>query len=263
MDRQVGHLSHMLDDLLDISRFGQGKVRLQRGLLDLAGAVRGAVEDRRPGFESAGVNLVLELPNQPLWVDGDPTRLTQIVNNLLQNALKFTDRGGQVTVRVSQDAEGKQALLSVRDSGIGIEPEVLPHIFESFMQADRTLERSRSGLGLGLALVKGLVALHGGKVRAAQRRGGPGGRVYHRPPHGRAACAGHSGSCSQRAGSKIVAHFAGGGQPRFRRKFEAAPGIVGASGRGGSLGSGWRGGGTENVPRGGPVRPGNARHEWL
>jgi signal transduction histidine kinase len=167
MERQVQHMTRLVDDLLDITRISRGKITLQRERLDLGQLVREAVEDRRGSLQEAGLALTLDLPAEPLWVEGDPTRLAQVVGNLLHNAIKFTDRGGQVTVRVARDAEGGRAVVTVRDTGIGIEPELLARVFETFMQADRSLERSRSGLGLGLALVKGLVELHGGEVRAA------------------------------------------------------------------------------------------------
>ena len=121
-------------------------------------------EDHRSVLEAAGLNLVLDLPAEPVWLNGDPTRLAQSVVNLLENARKFSDPGGRVTVRV--EAEGARARVTIQDTGIGIEPALLPVLFESFIQAERTLERSRGGLGLGLAMVKGLVELHGGMVRA-------------------------------------------------------------------------------------------------
>jgi CheY-like chemotaxis protein len=123
------------------------------------------VEDHRRDFDTAGVGLALDLPKEPLWMNGDPTRLAQVLENLLSNAVKFTDRGGSVTVTLSRQAGGK-ALLAVRDTGIGIDPATLPRLFEPFTQADRSLDRSLGGLGLGLALVKGLAALHGGSVSA-------------------------------------------------------------------------------------------------
>jgi CheY-like chemotaxis protein len=123
-------------------------------------------------LETGGLTLCLELPEEPVWIDGDPTRLAQVVGNLLGNATKFTEPGGQVRVRLVADPESQSAVLSVRDSGIGIEPTMLLHVFELFTQADQGLDRSRGGLGLGLALVKGLVEQHGGSVWAHSE--GPG-----------------------------------------------------------------------------------------
>jgi CheY-like chemotaxis protein/two-component sensor histidine kinase len=172
LERQVRHLARLVDDLLDVSRITRGKVQLRCERIDLARQARTAAEDRRPVLERAGLALVVEAPETPVWVTGDPTRLAQIVNNLLDNAAKFSGGGGRVTVRVAADAARRQTVLSVRDEGVGIGPEILPRLFSAFAQADRSLDRSRGGLGLGLALVKGLAELHGGEVEAIS--GGPG-----------------------------------------------------------------------------------------
>jgi PAS domain S-box-containing protein len=171
MERQIGHLVRMVDDLLDVSRITRGKIALRAEPLDLARAARLAADDHRPRAEAAGLTLAADLPDGPVWVSADPTRIAQVVGNLLENAVKFSDPGGAITLRVAALPDG-QAELTVRDTGTGIDPVVLPHVFEPFAQADRTLDRSRGGLGLGLATVKGLVELHGGSVRAAS--GGPG-----------------------------------------------------------------------------------------
>lgn len=172
VQRQVRHLSRLVDDLLQISRLQRNKVELRTERLDLSRLVRLATEDRRSALEQAGLALTLAAPETPVWVRGDPTRLAQVVNNLLDNAQKFTDPGGGVAVRLTTDAGARQAALAIADTGMGIAPDELPHIFEAFAQADRSLDRSRGGLGLGLALVKGLVALHGGEVAA--HSAGPG-----------------------------------------------------------------------------------------
>ena len=172
IERQVAHLARLVDDLLDVSRISRGKILLRRERLDLAPLVRTAAEDQRPLLEGAGLKLLVETTEAPLWVMGDPTRLVQMVGNLLNNAGKFTDAGGLVAVRLAAGADGRDAVLTVGDSGIGMEADILNRLFEPFHQADQSLERSRGGLGLGLALVKGLAELHGGGVRAASA--GPG-----------------------------------------------------------------------------------------
>jgi len=165
IDRQVSHLTRLVDDLLDVTRITRGKIELHRGRLDLVELVRRTVEDHRAVFASHDVALEVDLPTEARWISGDGTRLAQVVGNLLQNAAKFTQRGGRATVSVSRDQAGR-AVTRVRDNGMGIVPEMLSRIFEPFAQADTSLDRSRGGLGLGLALVKGLTELHGGEVTA-------------------------------------------------------------------------------------------------
>ncbi len=175
IDRQVAHLAQIVDDLLDVSRIAQGRIRLQKKPLDVVQLIRTAAEDHRPDLESAGVNLHVRLPDDQLWVNGDPTRISQILGNLLHNARKFTDAGGQVTVEVRPD--DNHVTLNVSDTGIGIEPEVLPTLFEPFTQSERARSRSRAGgLGLGLALVKGLAELHHGTASATSPGLGKGAR---------------------------------------------------------------------------------------
>jgi PAS domain S-box-containing protein len=182
LERQVRHLAKLVDDLLDVSRLARGKVQLRPERLDLGRLVRTAAEDRRATLEQAGLTLLVEVPETPVWVLGDPTRLAQILNNLLDNAVKFRDGGTHVTLRLAADRVQCQAILSVRDQGIGIAPDVLPRIFDVFTQADRSLARSRGGLGLGLALVKGLAQLHGGAVAAASEGPGQGAEFTVRLP---------------------------------------------------------------------------------
>jgi signal transduction histidine kinase len=167
IERQVRHLTRLVDDLLDVSRITRGKIRLSMERVDLARLARSVAEDRRRTLEHAGLKLVLDLPETPVWVSADGTRMAQVLNNLLDNAAKFTDREGTVVVRLRREPDAARVALSVKDSGIGLEPDLLPHVFDVFSQADRSLERSRGGLGLGLALVRGLVELHGGTVAAA------------------------------------------------------------------------------------------------
>ncbi len=170
IDRQATQMTRLVDELLDASRIARGKVQLRRERLDLAALVRAVADDHRAEVEASGLTLAVEVPGAPLFVHGDGARLAQVVGNLLHNASKFTDPGGRVTVRLA--AEGGQADLRVEDTGVGIAPEALPKLFEVFSQVDATLARSKGGLGLGLSVVKGLVELHGGRVRAASD--GPG-----------------------------------------------------------------------------------------
>ena len=170
IERQVRHLAGLVDDLLDVSRLTRGLVRLNKERIDLGQLVHTVVEDRRRLLEDGGLRLTSETPPGPVWVIGDATRLTQVFSNLVDNAAKFTDRGGRVSLCLT--VTDRQAKVIVHDTGIGITEDMLPRLFDIFAQADRSLERSRGGLGLGLALVKGLVGLHGGTVSAASE--GPG-----------------------------------------------------------------------------------------
>lgn len=170
VNRQVEHLSHIVDDLLDVSRVSQRKVELRHERLDLAEIVRAVARDDAAIFDNAGVRLTLDLPDEQVWVDGDRTRLTQVIDNLLSNSAKFTEQGGRV--RAALRASGQEAILTVEDSGIGMSQALIDRIFEPFAQGDESLERTRGGLGLGLALVKQLLLLHGASVSA--RSEGPG-----------------------------------------------------------------------------------------
>lgn len=171
IQRQVEHLVRIVDDLLDVTRIARNMVRLQREPLELGGLVRHAMDDQLSEFEARGIALEgHHIEPEPLWADADGTRLAQVIGNLLANALKFTPRGGRVEVGLRR--EGNQAVLSVRDNGVGIAPEMRSRLFEPFIQAPQTLDRSRGGLGLGLTMVKGLVELHGGTVDVTS--GGPG-----------------------------------------------------------------------------------------
>jgi signal transduction histidine kinase/FixJ family two-component response regulator len=175
VNRQVGHLARMVDDLVDTSRLTHGKVELSLEPLDLGALVSEAVEDRRPIFESLGQSLSLTGPTAPVVVRGDRTRLMQVLGNLLTNATKFTPAGGRVTVRV--EARERDAIVSIRDTGVGIAPEVLSRLFQPFMQGAQALDRTQGGLGLGLAVAKGLVELHGGAVAATSEGEGRGAEL--------------------------------------------------------------------------------------
>ena len=152
MQRQVGQMVRLVDDLLDVSRISRGKIELRTEPVELASVVNHAVEAVRPLCESMDHELTVTLPPKPMYLNADPTRLAQVVGNLLNNACKFTERGGRI--RLTVEREGKQAVIRVQDTGIGIAAEQLPRIFEMFTQVDTSLERSRDGLGIGLTLVK-------------------------------------------------------------------------------------------------------------
>ncbi|KYF52831.1 hypothetical protein BE08_09810 [Sorangium cellulosum] len=181
IDRQVSHMARLVDDLLDVSRVARGRIQLRKERCDLARLLRETAEDYRSTLEASGLSLELALPAEPVWVSGDPTRLSQAISNVLHNANKFTDAGGRVTVTLSATSE-RSAALRVRDTGIGMEPAMLGRMFEPFSQADRSLDRSRGGLGLGLSLVKGVVELHGGAVSAESAGTGRGTEIVLRLP---------------------------------------------------------------------------------
>lgn len=172
IDRQSQQLTEMVNELLDVFRLTQKRTVLNRDSLDLTRLLDLTVRDHRPAVAKAQLTLHLDLPNEPVWVLGDSTRLTQVLGNLLQNAIKFTNGGGEVWVCLKTEPRTSRAWVTIRDSGIGISAEVLPHVFETFAQEDRSLDRSRGGLGLGLALVKSVVEQHGGQAMAASS--GPG-----------------------------------------------------------------------------------------
>jgi CheY-like chemotaxis protein/two-component sensor histidine kinase len=162
--RQVDHMTKIVNDLLDVSRVTRGLIHLSNKSVDLREVIGTAVEQCRPMIESHRHRLSLHVPNEPMRVRGDDVRLVQIVANLLSNAAKYSDYDSELTLSVELEPHG--FVLRVRDKGIGISPALLPHIFDLFTQADRTAARTEGGLGLGLALVKRLVELHGGTVEA-------------------------------------------------------------------------------------------------
>ena len=170
IERQTQHLTRLVDDLLDVSRITRGKVKIAREPLDLAAVVHRAVESSRPLIDARRHQLTLALPPEPVRLEGDLTRLVQVVGNLLNNAAKYTDEGGHIRLEAAR--EGGRVVLRVRDDGMGLPADLLPHVFDLFSQADRSLDRSQGGLGVGLTLVRRLVELHGGQVEA--RSGGPG-----------------------------------------------------------------------------------------
>lgn len=165
LDRQVTHLTRLIDDLLDVTRITRGKIRIHREVLDLTELAWSTVEDRRAAFAAAGIELEVVVSTAPVRIHADRTRVAQIIDNLLENAVKFTPSRGRAALAVHADVSTGEAVLRVRNSGPRIPPEIAARIFEPFVQADRTLDRSKGGLGLGLALVKGLVDIHGGSVQ--------------------------------------------------------------------------------------------------
>lgn len=167
IDRQFGQLCHLVDDLLDVTRINRNKLQLKKERLELITLVQKTIEDYQLVFEQKDIRLNLQAAAGEIYVFGDPTRLAQVIGNLLQNAVKFSDDGGKVQVKVGVDDAHKNVIISFADTGIGIEPELIPHMFEPFIQADKSLDRSNGGLGLGLTLVKGLIELHGGQVDVA------------------------------------------------------------------------------------------------
>ncbi|MBC7600943.1 MAG: PAS domain S-box protein, partial [Polaromonas sp.] len=170
MERQVGQMVHLIDDLLDLSRISRGKIELRKERIELASAVEQAIEAIRPSIDMAEHELFLKMPSKPIYVDADLTRLTQVFSNLLNNAVKFTERGGRL--RLAVQLMGAEVVVSVTDNGIGIPAHMLQHVFEMFTQVNGNPARSQGGLGIGLSIVQRLVQMHGGSVEA--RSGGPG-----------------------------------------------------------------------------------------
>jgi PAS domain S-box-containing protein len=170
IERQIKQLVRLIDDLLDLSRISRGKIELRKERIDAATVVQSAVETSQPLLDAAEHHLTVALPPEPLFLDADPTRLAQVLINLLTNAAKYTDPGGRIWLRASR--EGDRAVFSVRDTGIGLAADQIPRIFEMFTQVGRSEERSQGGLGIGLWLVRSLVELHGGSVEV--RSDGPG-----------------------------------------------------------------------------------------
>ncbi|MEZ4314494.1 MAG: PAS domain-containing sensor histidine kinase [Polyangiaceae bacterium] len=164
IERQVSHLVRLIDDLLDVSRIARGKLALRRERIELSAVVEHALEASRPLLARAGHLLTVHLPRGPVWLDGDLVRLAQVVCNLLNNASKYTPDGGHI--ELSAQVAGGEAALSVSDDGMGIPAEMLPRVFDMFAQVNRTLHRSQGGLGIGLALTRQLVEMHGGRVTA-------------------------------------------------------------------------------------------------
>jgi signal transduction histidine kinase len=166
LGRQVSHLVRLVDDLLDVSRITRGRIELRRERVDMRSVVQQAVEAVQPLCDDLDQSLTVDLPAEAAFVDGDPARLAQVLGNLLNNASKFTNRGGRISIRVEEPSAGppRSVVVRVGDTGIGIAPEQIARIFDLFMQVDTSLERVGGGLGIGLTLVRTLVGMHGGSV---------------------------------------------------------------------------------------------------
>ena len=178
--RQVFHLKRLIDDLLDVGRITRNKLQLRKEHFDLRALLQSAAEGIQPLTEQQGQELAILLPDEPLMVEADATRLAQVFQNLLDNAAKYTSRGGHITI--TGERQGKEALVSVKDTGIGIAPDHLPHLFEMFFQVDRSVERASGGLGIGLSLVRLLVELHDGAIEARSQGLGRGSEFVVRLP---------------------------------------------------------------------------------
>ena len=183
ISRQIRHLTRLIDDLLDVSRITRGKIQLKKQVLEASGLLDNAIETVRPLLEERKQTLELEIDRGDLWVEADPTRLEQVVMNLLNNAAKYSENGGRIRLIATRDDD--QMIITVRDWGMGIAPGKLPEMFELFAQGDRTLARSEGGLGIGLTVVKKLVMLHGGSVTARSEGPGKGCEFTVRIPAGR------------------------------------------------------------------------------
>ncbi|MEP7341324.1 MAG: PAS domain S-box protein [Acidobacteriota bacterium] len=180
MGRQIDHMVHLIDDLLDISRISQGKIELRRELVELTQIIHQAIETCGPTIERARQDLTVMLPPQPIYLHADPVRLAQIFCNLLNNSCKYSEPGGRISLTAEQ--HGSDVVVSMKDTGVGIPPDMLPKIFEMFTQVDRSLERSQGGLGIGLSLVQRLVEMHDGSVSAFSKGPGQGSEFVVRLP---------------------------------------------------------------------------------
>ena len=180
MKRQVDHMVRLVDDLVEVSRLSRGTIELRRDVVELADVLRNAIDLSRPLIDTGRHALHLDLPDGALPVDADPVRLAQVFGNLLNNAAKYARSGGEIRVRARR--EGGEVVVSVRDRGIGIEPDVLPHVFELFTQGRREAHRAQDGLGIGLTLVRSLVEMHGGTVTAHSEGRGRGAEFTVRLP---------------------------------------------------------------------------------
>jgi signal transduction histidine kinase len=185
MDRQIQHLTRLVDDLLDVSRIMWNRIELHVERVDLAAIFARAVETAQAAIDAQKHQLTVNLPEAPIQVDGDPVRLAQVVSNLLLNAAKYTDKAGRIWL--TGQCEDESAVIRVRDTGIGIDPALLPHVFDLFVQSNRSLARSQGGLGVGLTLVKRLAEMHGGRVHVSSGGSGQGSEFTIKLPLARSA----------------------------------------------------------------------------
>ncbi len=180
LERQVTHMTRLIDDLLDVARISKGKIALRKERTDLTAILERAVEASRPYIEARQHTLVVNRPDSPTWLTADPARLEQALNNLLTNSAKYTLPGGRIWLTAQRS--GNRAIVSVRDTGIGIAPGLLANVFDLFVQGERTPDRSQGGLGIGLTLVKNIVEMHGGCVRALSAGSGQGAELVFELP---------------------------------------------------------------------------------
>jgi signal transduction histidine kinase/ActR/RegA family two-component response regulator len=179
-ERQIRHMVRLVDDLLDVSRIMRGRIELRKEPVELGAVIAQAVETSQPVLDAHGQELIVSVPPEPLRLRADPTRLAQVVGNLLHNAAKFSERASRIWL--SAERQGTEAVLRIRDEGVGIRPSLLPHIFDLFVQGDRSLERSQGGLGIGLTVVRKLVEMHGGSITASSEGVGKGSEFVVRLP---------------------------------------------------------------------------------
>ncbi len=214
LERQLGQLIRIVDDLLDVSRIVEGKIDLRKERVTLEAVVKTAVETSRSFIEASGHELTLTLPPEPVVLDADPVRLAQVLSNLLNNAAKFTEAGGRIWLTAETSSGGQesseQVVIRVRDTGIGIPAVLLPRIFAMFTQADRSLERSRGGLGLGLTLARSLVQMHGGTIEAHSAGPGQGSELVVRLPCAALGLEARDAGAEESSGQEIA------GSPRRR-----------------------------------------------
>lgn len=176
IDRQVTHMTRLVDDLLDVARISRGKIELRRETFEFGGLIQHAINDIKPEYDIKGIELIVNMPSNLIWVNADYTRITQAIGNLLHNALKFTDPPGKVSISLTDAIHEKPpvGIVTVKDDGAGIDPQLLEQLFEPFVQGHQDLARTKGGLGLGLALIKGFATLHGGSVTATSQGVGHG-----------------------------------------------------------------------------------------
>ena len=180
LKRQVEHMARLVDDLLDVSRIMRGKIQLRKERIDLATVLERSIETARPIIDAQDHELIVALPSSPVWIEGDSVRLSQVVGNLLNNAAKYNDKAGHIWLTAAREQD--EAVIRVRDDGVGIAPEAMPHIFELFMQVDQSIERSQGGLGIGLTLARNLVQMHGGTIQSHSAGRGLGSEFVVRLP---------------------------------------------------------------------------------